>query len=99
MSAWVPYFLPESQYTLDRSLPICPHDTSPRQLNPFLNRDQPTLADVLRKVEANTELKPGRRSQLCSSIRAVGRVLGLPLAGPEKASNIIGFLPWERRSA
>jgi site-specific recombinase XerD len=49
------------------------------QVSPFLNRDQPTLADVLEKVETNTELKPGRRSQLCSSLRTIGKILGLPL--------------------
>jgi integrase len=48
-------------------------------MSPFISADQPTLAYVLQTVEANAELKPGRRSQLCSSVRAVGRVLGLPL--------------------
>lgn len=35
----------------------------------------PTLADVLLHVEQETELSPGRREQLASALRTVGRVL------------------------
>ncbi len=43
--------------------------------NPFMTDDQMSLNDVLEKVAADTALKPQRRRNLCSAIRAVGKLM------------------------
>ena len=43
--------------------------------NPFMTDDQMTMKDVLMKIAADTELKSQRRRNLCSAIRAVGKLM------------------------
>ena len=47
--------------------------------NPFVATDQPTLADVLRLIEADLRLPGQRKRNLCSAIRAMGKLMGKSL--------------------
>lgn len=44
------------------------------QKNPFMADDQMTLADVLEKIAADAELNPQRRRNICSAIKALGKL-------------------------
>lgn len=50
------------------------------ETNPFMTDDQTTMADVLERISANTELKPQRRRNLCSAIRALGKLMNRDLS-------------------
>lgn len=50
------------------------------ETNPFMADDQMTLADVLDKVAVDTELNPQRRRNLCSAIRALGKLMNKNLS-------------------
>ncbi len=48
--------------------------------NPFAAPGEPTMADVLRRIEAESSLDAVRRHNLCSSIRSFARLLSLELS-------------------
>ena len=48
--------------------------------NPFMSDDQMSLADVLKLIEANMELKPQRRRNISSSIRGLGNLMNRNLS-------------------
>ena len=50
------------------------------QKNPFMADDQMTLADVLEKIAADVVLDPQRRRNLCSAIRALGKLMNRDLS-------------------
>jgi len=50
------------------------------QKNPFMADDQMSLAGVLEKIEADAELDPQRRRNLCSAIRALGKLMNRDLS-------------------
>ena len=50
------------------------------QKNPFMADDQMTLADVLEKIAADVVLDPQRRRNLCSAIRALGKLMNRGLS-------------------
>jgi len=52
----------------------------PDNRNPFMTNDQLTMAAVLQKVEADTALKSQRRRNLCSAIRALGKLMDKDLS-------------------
>lgn len=51
-----------------------------KESNPFMTDEQMTLADVLEKIAANGDLKPQRRRNLCSAIRALGKLMNRDLS-------------------
>ena len=53
---------------------------NPSQKNPFMADDQMTLDDVLERIAADTELDPQRRRNLCSAIRALGKLMNRDLS-------------------
>jgi len=50
------------------------------EINPFMNEDQMTLADVLELIEVDADLPVQRRRNLCSSIRTLGKMMGKSLS-------------------
>lgn len=50
------------------------------EINPFMADDQKSLADVLEMIAADANLKPQRRRNLCSSIRALGKLMNRNLS-------------------
>jgi integrase len=51
-----------------------------KESNPFMTDEQMTMADVLEKIAANGDLKPQRRRNLCSAIRALGKLMNRDLS-------------------
>ena len=45
------------------------------ETNPFMSDDQMNLADLLKLIETDAELKPQRRRNICSSIRGLGNLM------------------------
>jgi integrase len=50
------------------------------EINPFMTHDQMTMADVLERVAASVDLKPQRRRNICSALRALGKLMNRDLA-------------------
>lgn len=50
------------------------------ETNPFTSDDQMTLADVLEMVTDDAELKPQRRRNICSAIRALSKLMSRNLS-------------------
>ena len=50
------------------------------EANPFMADEQMSLADVLEKIATDTELKPQRRRNICSALRAMGKLMNRNLS-------------------
>jgi integrase len=50
--------------------------TETRSRNPFLATDQPTLADVIARLEADEILAPTRRREMISALNGLARIFG-----------------------
>jgi len=50
------------------------------ETNPFMTEDQMTMENVLESVAADADLKPQRRRNICSAIRALGKLMNRNLS-------------------